>query len=218
MVPEWRDQVVTTYKMVPTTETRTVMRKVTTQVPVTTIHRKMVDQGHWETRCVPVREGLCARMARRMRGDCCDPCECPKMREKKVWVSCKVCVEVPCTRMVCKTTCVPETITVCVNKCVPCTETRKVCTHRCVTEHVQETCTVMVRKCVPYTATRCVAKCVPCTENVTCTRMVCKPVTRTVTECATACGSTSACCGDACGCCTTTCCKPARRVRTRCCR
>jgi len=194
-VQEWKDQVYTVCKCVPTTETRTVMRRVTRTRQVTTMVKKVVDQGHWEEQCVPVsnnnnggRRGLLCKKKKQPEPTCCqDPCnpcpvECPKFETKKVWVACKVCVETPCTRTECYTECVPETVCVTVNKMVPSTEVRKVCVNRCVTECVPETCTVMTRRCVPYTAYRTVSKCVPVQEKVTCTRMVCRPVTKTVVE------------------------------------
>jgi len=225
-VPEWKDVCRTVYKCVPTTETRTVMRRVTRTREVTTMVRKVVDQGHWECQTVPVcnsnaapanngRRGLLAGLCKKKKqpeacpcADPCNPCpvECPQYETKKVWVPCKVCVETPCTRTECYTECVPETVCVTVNKIVPTTETHKVCTHRCVTECVPETVTVMTRRCVPYTATRTVSKCVPVQEKVTCTRMVCRPVTKTVVEYpAPAC--TPTCCEAAPTCCDT--CAPA---------
>jgi len=168
-VPVWTEQCRTVFKCVPSCETRTVVKKVVVCVPVTTVRRKCVERGHWE--CCTVERGpsLCDRLHK-----CCDPCyePCPRCKTKKVWVSCPVWVEIPCTKMVRHVECVPETIQVTVNRMVPVQETFKVCTHRCITECVNETVTVMVRKCVPVPATRCVATCVPVCEKVLCTRLV----------------------------------------------
>jgi hypothetical protein len=206
-VPEWREEVRTRYQTVCTTECRTVMKKVTVCKPVTTITRKCVDQGHWECREVPAREGLCERIRKHRNKGCADPCDpcaaqcepCPKMVTKKVWCPNKVWIEVPCTKIVKCTECVPTTVNVTVKKCVPVCETVRVCHYRCVTECVNETITVNVRKCVPYQATRCVAKCVPCVENVTCTRMVCRPVQKCVPVCPCPEPCAPACCEDTCG-------------------
>ena len=193
-VPCYTDKVVTTYKMVPTTETRTVMKQVVTYKQVTTMVTRTKNVGHWECQTVEAREGFFSRLCGK-KNDCCDPC--PKTKTKKVWVCCKVCVQEPCTKCVRCVECVPCTVTCCVNKCVPCTHTVRCCTHKCVTECVTENCTVNVRKCVPYQATRCVSRCVPVCENVTCTRMVCKAVCTTVADCGSSCGS-DACCVDHC--------------------
>jgi len=219
VVQEWKDECRTVYKCVPTTETRTVMKSVTRCREVTTMTKKVVDQGHWETQCVPVSTSKARKHHHKKKAaDCCDPCpvECPQYTTKQVWVPCKVCVEVPCTRTERYTECVPETVCVTVNKMVPSTEVRKVCFNRCVSECVPETVTVLTRRCVPYTATRTVNRCVPVQEKVTCTRMVCRPVTKTIVEtptctetCAPTCGDT---CGDTCGtACCTECAPPAKK-------
>jgi len=213
LVPEVREECVTVCKCVPTCETRTVMKKVTVCKEVTTYTKKTVDCGHWECRCEPVRH----RCGRKKSCDPCDPCgqPCQEYRTKKVWVSNKVCVETPCTKMVRSTECVPTTVTVTVNKMVQTTEVRKVCVNRCVSETVPVTCTVNVSKCVPYTATRCVAKCVPVQEKVLCTRMVCKPVCKTITEtpAATSCACADTCCQPCCDPCCTGKAKKSRRCR-----
>jgi len=208
-IPEYRDEVRTVCKMVPTTETKTIMKKVTVCKQVTTTVRKCVDQGHWECIQVPAKEGFLSRLHKGCGDDCCNSCECPKMVTKKVWCPNKVWIECPVTKTVRCTECVPECVTVCVKKPCYTQETVKVCTYRCVTECVPTTCTVMVKKCIPYQATRTVSKCVPVQEKVLCTRYVCKPVTKQVIDnpCVPA--------GDACGnpCATSSgCCSPSRRI------
>jgi len=192
--PEWRDQVCTSYKCVPTMECRTTYKKVTVCKTVTTVTRKCVDKGHYECQQVPCKPGLFAR-AKKCCGcdDCCEPC--PPMKTKKVWVPCPVWIETPCTKVVKCTECVPCTENVCVNKMVPVQTTVRVCTYRCVPRCVTSTYTVNVSRCVPYEATRCVAKCVPVCEKVTCCRMVCRPVVKEVccTPCCTPCCPKSCC-------------------------
>ena len=188
-IPVMVDQVRTTYKCVPSVETRTVTRHVVECIPVTTVTRKCVDKGHWE--CCEVERGpsLSDRLHK-----CCDPCyePCPRYKTKKHWVSCPVWIETPCTKIVRKVTCVPETIHVTVNKMVPVQETFKVCIHKCVSEVVNETITVHVSKCVPYQATRCVATCVPVVEKVTACRLVPHTVCKQVPVCEPVCEPT--CC------------------------
>jgi len=227
MVPEWKEECRTVYKCVPTTETRTVMRSVVRCREVTVMTKKVVDQGHWECQCVPVNNGrangngngggLMGRLCKKKKAPA-DPCACPdpcaapcqQFETKRVWVPCKVCIDVPCTRTERYTECVPETCCVTVNKMVPSTEVRKVCVNRCVTECVPETITVMTRRCVPYTATRTVSRCVPVQEKVCCTRMVCKCVTKTVVETPTCCDAAPTCCDP----CAPTCC-PAETGRKK---
>jgi len=199
-IPEYKDEVRTVCKLVPSMETKTIMKKVTTCKQVTEIKRKCVDNGHWDCVQVPAREGLLSKLASKCGGgdgcgdSCgCNSCDtCPKMVTKKVWCSNKQWIECPVTKTVRCTECVPETVTVCVKKPVYSQECHKVCTYRCVTECVPTTCTVMNRRCVPYQATRTVCKSVPVQEKVICTRMVCKPVTKTIitTPCETPAPST----------------------------
>jgi hypothetical protein len=184
MVPEIREEVRTCYKCVPVCETRTIMKKQVVCKQVTTVTRKCVDKGHYE--CCTVDAGpSCMDRLRK----CCDPCycPCPRTKTKKVWVSCKVWIETPCTKTVKEVVCVPETIQVTVNKMVPYQETYKVCTHRCVSEVVNHTYTVNVRKCVPYEATRCVARCVPVVETYTACKMVAQTVCKQVPVCEPTC-------------------------------
>jgi hypothetical protein len=194
-VPEVRDVVCTTYRCVPTVETRTVCKKVWKCVPVTTVKRKCVDQGHWECREVPVKEHCLSRLfggGHGHGGDCCNPCPpCPRTKTVKCWVPCKVWIETPCTRMqrVCEN--VYETCQVTVNKSVPVQEVRKVTSYRCVTEWREETYTCQVPRKVAYPVTRTVCKCVPVQEKVMQCRMVPRCVEKQVpcdTGCDTGCG------------------------------
>ena len=59
--------------------------------------------------------------------------------------------------------------------------------HKGVSEVVNETITVNVRKCVPYQATRCVATCVPVVEKVTACRLVPHTVCKQVPVCEPVC-------------------------------
>jgi hypothetical protein len=184
LVPVVSEQVRTVYKCVPTVETRTIVKKVVVCTPVTTVVRKCVDKGHWECCQEPCGPTMCDRIRK-----CCNPCyePCPRFKTKKVWVSCPVWIETPCTKIVRTVQCVPETCQVTVNKMIPVQETFKVCTTRCVNEVVNETCTVYVKRCVPFEATRCVARCVPVIEKYTACRLVCRPVCKQVPVCAPSC-------------------------------
>jgi hypothetical protein len=244
-VPETRTRQVTHYERVCETrqvcktvcervcvpETRTVMKAHWTCVPVTTYTCRTVDKGHWECREVPCDTGcgggggfLSHFRGGRGRGhggdDCCNPCPeacCPPpTKTVRVWVSCKVTEQVPCTRMERKCEMVPECVTVNVWKSVPktitCNETFWKCVPVCKTETY--TCMVSrcvpyqatrnVARCVPYQATRMVSRCVPCTEEVTACRMVCRTVQKQVPVCP------PAPCNE---CCETACCKPSLRDR-----
>jgi hypothetical protein len=187
MVPECRDVVRTTYKCVPTQETRTCTKQVWTCKPVTTIHRKCVDQGHWECCEVPCEPGFFSRLGSHRRHGCDDPCApaCCEVKTKTVkkWVPNKVWIETPVTKMVRTCEYVPYTTCVTVNKMVPVQEVHKVTVNRCVTEQQCQTYTVNVARQVPYQATRCVAKCVPVQEKVTCCRMVPRQVQKCVPVC-----------------------------------
>jgi len=194
-VPEWRDVCQTCYRWESVWETRTTFKRVTVCKQVTTVRTKWVDQGHYEYQCVPACPGLLSRFKKKSCGGCDDCCEpCPPMKTKKVWVPCKVCIEVPCTKTVRCTECVPCTTQVCVKRRVPYQTVTKVCSYRCVPETVSHNYTVMVSRCVPYEATRTVSRCVPVVERVTACRMVCKPVTREVT-----CSPSDCCPTDCCG-------------------
>jgi hypothetical protein len=197
LVPVVENQVRTTYKCVSSVENRTVTKSVVVCTPVTTVTRKCVDKGHYE--CVEVCKGPSLHDRIRMK---CDPCyePCPRYKTKKVWVSCPVWIETPCTKIVRSVQCVTEVVPVTVNKLVPVEETVKVCTMKCVSEVVEDTVTVYTRKCVAFEATRCVAVCVPVVEKVTACRMVCRTVTKQVPVC-------EPCCEPTCG-----------RKHRRCCR
>lgn len=172
-ITEVKDVVVNKVMCVPTTEYRTVTKRVPVCKQVTTISRKCVDQGHYE--CVSTETLLS-----RLRGHF-NPCDhCPDYRTRKQWVPNYVTIETPVTKTVRSFECVTETVPVTVNKKVCVQEVKKVNVCRVVCEPVTETVTVNVQKCVPYTATRKVAKCVPVTETYTATRMVCKPVQKQV--------------------------------------
>jgi len=74
-VTEMRDCRRTVVDCVPTEETRTVYRKVTTCQPVTTVKRTVVDNGHWEcvevpTLCHQIKEHFHAKLPCRKGG--CD--------------------------------------------------------------------------------------------------------------------------------------------------
>jgi hypothetical protein len=209
MVPEWRDEVRTVCVSVPTVETRTVMKKVVTCKPVTTIHRKCVDMGHYECREVPCRESCLARLRKCChRSDCCDPCPpCPPTKTVKVWCPNKVWVETPVTCMKRVVECVPTCVQVTVCKMVPQQQTVRVCSYRCVTDVKTVPYTCMEARQVAFEAKRMVCKCVPCQEKVTCCRMVCRTVQKQVpvTPCCDVCPIT--CCS---GC--------SHRHHRRCCR
>jgi hypothetical protein len=180
LVPVVEERTRTAYKCVSAVENRTVTKRVVVCTPVTTVVRKCVDKGHYE--CVQVCKGpsLCDRIKKK-----CDPCyePCPRYATKKVWVSCPVWIETPCTKIVRSVQCVTEVVPVTVNRLVPVQETFKVCSHKCVSEVVNDTVTVYVKTCVPYEATRCVATCVPVVEKVTACRMVCRTVCKQVPVC-----------------------------------
>jgi hypothetical protein len=208
VVSEWVEEARTVCVCTPVQEERTVMKKVVTCVPVTTMVCKTVDNGHWECKevaCGPTLterlHGLLGKLKRHHDcgcesacGDSCGGCEtacAPRTKTVKVWVSCKTTVQVPCTRMERKVECVPEKCMVTVNKMVPTTKMVKVCKTRCVPETKTETYTVMVPHKVAYEATRMVTKCVPVTEKYTCCKMVARQVEKQV-ACDTGCGES--CC------------------------
>jgi len=194
-VHECVDKVCTVWDTVPCVETRTVMKRVETCKPVTTVERRCVDRGHWECQEVPTFLGNLHSRSSKKGGDCCDPCnsfcqqQCVKTRTKKVWVSCKVWEEHCCTKMVKSCEYVPQTCQVTVCKKVPRQVCQKVCVARCVPECRQETYCCNVTKCVPYEACRRVCVCVPVCEKVTCCRMVPRCVAKQVTDCAPSCNT-----------------------------
>jgi hypothetical protein len=205
---ETRTRTCTVYRMVP--ETHTVMQNICVTVPVveerttwqthvtcrpvTKIVKKCEDHGHYECREVPCGPTLHERLKKCFHHhDCCEcePC-CVRTKTVKVWVPCKVWVDVPVTsyERVCEQRPVVCKVTVCK------TEIRQqpvqVTTCKCVPEARTETYTVMVPRQIAYKATRTVAVCVPRTEVVTATRMVCRlvekevPVTTCCSPCAPA--------------------------------
>jgi hypothetical protein len=191
-VPECKDVVVCKWVDQPCVETRTVYNKVTKCVPCTTVHRKCVDKGHWETQCYDAGPSLMDRMRKSLKNDCCCEEYCPRMKSKRVWVSCMVVEECPVTTYKHVTECIPCTVQVTVCKKVPVHETVKVTTWKCVPECRTENYTVMVKRCVPYQATRCVTVCVPHCEKYLATRCVPVCVAKQVPvcnpcECATTC-------------------------------
>lgn len=217
-VPETRTRTCTVYKMVqetkmvaretctcvPTYEERTVMQTFVTCKPVTKIVKKCEDHGHWECREVPCGPSLSDRIKKcfHRKKDCCEcePC-CVKTKTEKVWVPCKVWVEVPvtCYERVCEQR--PVTCKVCTYKLVKNVEQVPVTCCKCVPETKTETYTCMVTRKVPYQATRTVTVCVPVQETVTQTRMVCRVVQKQVpveTCCAPKCCCDS-CCTPCCG-------------------
>jgi hypothetical protein len=179
-VPEQRT--CTTYKRV--CETTMVPKTVCCKVPcwedrvemctrmvkqcVTEYRTKCVDNGHWETQCVPAGPGLFDRLCG--KNDCCD--SCPRYKSKKVWVSCKQTVCEPVTR----TKCVRECYPVCKKVCTYKTEVKTVMTPcttwKCVPECSTVTVNVTKTRMVPYEACRMVSVCVPHCETVTLCRMV----------------------------------------------
>jgi hypothetical protein len=249
-VPETRTRNVTHYERVCETrqvtktvcericvqEERTCFKAVWTCVPVTTMVCKTVDRGHWECREVPCSEGFLSRLRHHKNNDCgcgCDPCNtccAPPTKTEKVWVSCKVTEQVPCTKMERKCEMVPHKEMVSVWKSIPktvtCNETFWKCVPVCKTETY--TCNVSrcvpyeatrmvshcvpyeatrnVSRCVPYEATRNVTRCVPVTEEVTACRMVARQVEKRVPVCETPCNACNTCCE-------TSCCKPSLRDR-----
>jgi hypothetical protein len=177
-------------------EERTVMKQVVTCVPVTTMVCKTVDKGHYECREVPCGPSFSERargfLAKcRRHNDCgceancgCETeCAAPRTKSVQVWVPCKETIQVPCTRMERRVTCVPEKVCVTVNKMVPTQQKVKVCRTRCIPETKTETYTCMVPKQVACEATRMVTRCVPVTETYTACRMVAKQVQKQVLVC-----------------------------------
>jgi hypothetical protein len=180
IVPEWREEVRTVCVSVPTVEQRTVYKQVVSYHAETTVTCKTVDQGHWECREVPCGPSLSERFHKMChRNDCCEPCEV-RTKTERVWVPCKVTVEVPCTRMVRHCESVPTVVNVTVCRMVPQQQTFKVCVNRCVPETHVENYTVMVPRQVASEATRTVCVPVPVQENVTCTRLVARTVEKWV--------------------------------------
>jgi hypothetical protein len=179
VVPVVTQQVRTEYVCVPSVEARTVMKRVEVCTPVTTVHRKCVDMGHYECQEVPCGPGLMTRVRRCFghKDDCCEPVQ---TKVVKVWVPNKVWVETPVTRMVRSCQYVPTTVQVTVNKVVPVQKTYPVTTYQCVPEQVTQNFTVMVARQVAVPATRTVAKCVPVVEKVVMCRMVPRTVCKQV--------------------------------------
>jgi hypothetical protein len=181
---------------VPVVEERTVMQTHVSYKPVTKMVSKWEDHGHYECREVECGPSLHDRLKKcfHHRNGCCDSCEpcCVRTKTVKVWVPCKVCVQVPvtCCQRVCEqrpvvckvTTYKTETRT----ESYPCTITK------CIPETKTETYTVNVCRQVPYQATRTICVSVPHTETVTCTRMVCRTVEKEV-PCETACAAPCCC-------------------------
>jgi hypothetical protein len=193
LVPEVREEVRTVCVSVPCVEQRTVMKKVVTCKPVTTVTRKCVDMGHYECCEVPCRESCWARVKKMChKGDCCEPCP-PPTKTVKVWVPHKVWVETPHTHLVRVCEYVPTVVNVTVCKLVPQQQTFKVTCFRCVPEHKTETFTVLVPRKVAFEATRTVARCVPVQEKVT----VCRLVPHTV-EKQVPCDTCETCCPPPC--------------------
>ncbi len=185
----------------PVQEERTVMKRVVTCVPVTTTVCKTVDHGHYECREVPCgpsfgerMRGLFAKHKRHDECGCESACEtacAPRTKTEKVWVPCKETIQVPCTRMEKRVTCVPEKVCVTVNKMVSTQQKVKVCKTRCIPECKTETYTAMVPHKVAFESTRMVSRCVPVCETYTACRMVAKTVEKKVpvsTGCETSCG------------------------------
>src|SRR5207253_10529681 len=155
------------------------MKSVTTCVPLTTTVCKTVDHGHYECREVPCGPsfgermgGLLAKCKRHKSCGCdsgcggdsgcgCETACAPRTRTEKVWVPCKETIQVPCTRMERRVTCVPEKVCVTVNKTVATQQKVMVCKTRCVPECKTETYTVSVPHQVAFESTRMVSRCVP---------------------------------------------------------
>jgi len=206
-IPETRTRNVTHYERVCETRevTKTVCERVCVQeertcykqnwtcVPVTTMVCKTVDKGHYECREVPCSEGFMSRMRHsggglfggHHHGDECGcgcetTCCAPPTKTVKVWVSCKVTEQVPCTKMERKCETVCEKKMVSVWKSIPKTVVCKENVWKCVPICKTETYTAYVSRCVPYEATRTISRCVPVTEEVTCCKMVAKTVQKQV--------------------------------------
>jgi len=175
MVNECRDEIRTVTKFVPVCEERTITKQVWTTQEVTEIHKKTVDQGHYE--CVTTDRCPNCFESFRDRNKCCKPCY---TSTKKCWVPCLVCVECPVTK--CIKVCTPCTEVVKVTVCKPVCEqiTVKVNFCKLVPETKVETYTVLVPKCVPVQCVRRVAICVPVIEKYTACRMVARTVEKEV--------------------------------------
>jgi hypothetical protein len=187
-VPEVRTEVRTICVSVPHVEQRTCTVAHVTCKPVTVMCRRCEDHGHWECREVPCEpkhhrlRHLCKR-----HDDCCEPCP-PPTKTVRVWVPCKVWVDVPVTRMerVCEYR--PVTHQVTVFKQEQRQEKYQVTSWKCVPEQRVESYQVMVPRQVAFQATRTVSVCVPHQETVTLTRMVAHTVEKQVpVECTPCC-------------------------------
>jgi hypothetical protein len=183
----------------PVVEEKTVLRPCYSTRQVTKMVCKTEDHGHYECREVPCHWKACAHKLRHCcrKSDCCEPCCPPPTRTKKVWVPCKVTVQVPVT--VCERVCEmkPVVCKVCTYKRELKTEACQVTCWKCVPETRVEKYTCLVTRRVPYQATRTVCVCVPHEEKVTCTRMVARVVEKkvpVVTACASPCEAEPCCC------------------------
>jgi hypothetical protein len=213
-VPEVRTRTCTVYKQVaetktvnrtywvcvPVVEERTVMKPVVSYHQVTKMVCKTEDHGHYECREVTDHWG-CFKQRLHRHGhkhsccDCGDCCEAKPVKIKKVWVPCKVTVQVPTT--VCERVCTmqPSVCKVTTYKREQRTEAVNVTVCKCVPETREEKYTVCVTHKVPYHATRTVRVCVPHQETYTCTRMVSRVVEKqvpVVETCAAPCEETCA--------------------------
>jgi hypothetical protein len=226
-IPETKTRTVTHYERVcetrPVTKTicekvcvqeeRTCMKTVWTCVPVTTYVCKTVDKGHWECKEVACEPGFFEKMKGRFhhKKDCCDPCAAacggcgeacntcaPATKTVKVWVSCKVTEQVPCTKMERKCEMVPTKQMVSVWKSIPKTVTCNETCWKCVPVCKTETYTCYTHRCVPYESVRTVSKCVPVCQEVTACRMVAKTVEKKVPVCETPCSNTCSACDTCC--------------------
>ncbi|MCC6420194.1 MAG: hypothetical protein IT429_18320 [Gemmataceae bacterium] len=209
MVPEVREQTVTTYNRVcemrpevrrvcvsvPAVEERVVMRPHYTSQTVTTMVSRTVDRGHWECREVYSHRRAMRNRIGRLCGrydDCCNPCPAPT-KTVKCWVACPVTECVPVTT--CRRVCEMRPTVVRVNTCRQ--EVREVAVNvahwQCVPVQRVVRCTVLVPRMVPYEAVRCVPVCTAHEEVVTLCRMVTRVVARQIP-----CDLGSDCCAVAC--------------------
>jgi hypothetical protein len=186
MVPEVHTQVCNYTVCVPCVEEKTVMQACWTCRPVTKMVCKCVDQGHYECHLEPCKPTLCERIHKCFHHDCCCE-ECPKMKEVKCWVPCKVMIQCPvtCMERVCEYK--PVVVRCCTYKTECRQKTIQVTCCKYVPETHVEKYTVMKTRMVPCPATRCVAVCVPCTETVTLCRMVARTVIKEVPACTSCC-------------------------------
>ncbi len=164
-------------KEVTETQEQTVMRTVFKCVPETITKRRVVAQGHWETKTLACTETVTV-------GHACYPCtivsQNTHFKVVKYWRVCPQYEDYQVTierKVACR---VPETIQVPVCRTVWCEEKCAVQDFRIEARPRVETYCVTVPRQVPCKATRTVRVAVPYTETVTCVRYVPQTICRTV--------------------------------------